>query len=273
MSSINYREDQELFSVLEMASQEDLGVLIDIITDNGKGRVALDDGVMSALLAAKNAGAVQNMHLLMIAGEIQLFGGNSIINLFRGKGVAYREIICDVADHLKANFYDNQDVAVIESDILMKVLEKSLEQMSEEEKKNFFAEFGVNYSVGAGAAAIAAMQAVIRTNGFMAYKLAVIAANAVAKAVIGRGLILGTNAAITRTVGAFAGPIGWAITAIWSAFDLAAPAYRVTVPCTIQLAYMRQTAMMKKLPQCQNCLAPNDGDAVFCNKCGHKFSS
>jgi uncharacterized protein YaaW (UPF0174 family) len=32
-----------------------------------------------------------------IAAEIQLFGGDTVANLFRGKGVMYREVLEDVA--------------------------------------------------------------------------------------------------------------------------------------------------------------------------------
>ena len=35
------------------------------------------------------------------------------------------------------------------------------------------------------------------------------------------------------------GPIGWAITSIWTIIDIAGPAYRVTIPACIQIAYMR----------------------------------
>lgn len=265
---INYREDPELFSVLENASQDDLGILVDIITDSGKGRVSLDDDVMKQLVSAKDAGNVEHKHLFMIAGEIQLFGGNSIIKMFRGKGVEYREIVCDVADHLKANYSEKQDTALIESAILMKTVEKSLEQMSEEDKKKFFDAFGEPYVTGAGPAAVFALQRAIIAGGFKTYMLAATVANATARALIGRGLPPIVNQGLAKGIGVFAGPIGWAITAVWSAFDLAAPAYRVTVPCVIQLAYMRQKALWQ---QCPNCKAAITSDAKFCDKCGHKL--
>jgi uncharacterized protein YaaW (UPF0174 family) len=116
---------------------------------------------------------------------------------------------------------------------------------------------------------MAALQLVIKANGFAVYRLAVVVANATAKAILGRGLALGANVGITRTIGAFADPIGWAITAIWSAFDLAAPAYRVNEPCVIQLANMRQKALLQ---QCPNCKASITGDMKFCNECGHKLA-
>ena len=44
----------------------------------------------------------------------------------------------------------------------------------------------------------------------------------------------------------FAGPIGWLLTVIWTAIDVAGPAYRVTIPCCIQIAYMRRRSMMSQ---------------------------
>ncbi|HNE26607.1 MAG TPA: ubiquinol-cytochrome C chaperone family protein, partial [Pseudomonadales bacterium] len=39
------------------------------------------------------------------------------------------------------------------------------------------------------------------------------------------------------------GPIGWAITGIWTAIDIASPAFRVTIPAVIQIAALRQQSM------------------------------
>lgn len=83
------------------------------------------------------------------------------------------------------------------------------------------------------------MQGAIKAGGFMSYQIALIVANAVAKAVIGRGLTLAANAGLTRAMSVFAGPIGWAITGLWTAVDLAGPAYRITMPAVIQVAFLR----------------------------------
>ena len=65
-------------------------------------------------------------------------------------------------------------------------------------------------------------------------------ANALAKFLTGRGLTIVANAALTKWLSVFAGPIGWAVTALWTVIDIAGPAYRVTIPAVIQIAYMRQ---------------------------------
>ena len=45
---------------------------------------------------------------------------------------------------------------------------------------------------------------------------------------------------LSRLIGVAAGPIGWALTGAWTAFDLAGAAKRVTVPAVIQIAVLRK---------------------------------
>lgn len=63
--------------------------------------------------------------------------------------------------------------------------------------------------------------------------------NAVLKVLIGRGLPLVGNVILVRIANILTGPIGWVITGLWTAIDIAGPAYRVTIPAVIQIAYLR----------------------------------
>lgn len=91
--------NRELSDLLANASSEELEVLADIITDGGKGRVALDSEVKSKIVGRRATGTLQSIPEVMIA-EIRAFGGNSIANAFRSGGVSYRELIVDVAREL-----------------------------------------------------------------------------------------------------------------------------------------------------------------------------
>lgn len=248
--------DPDLVDVLSKADVEDLGILIDHITDQGRGRISLSSDVCSILKIAKEGGRVDEEARFLIAEELHRFGGNSLINLLRGgSGVPYREIVCDVASHIKAPHSAAAHCDKVETCILLQVLDELLEKMSEEERAKLFAEFGGVYLRGAGPAVMASLIAAIQLSGFGAYKLAAVVANAVAKAILGRGLAFGATGGMMRGISMFAGPIGWGITAIWTVCDLASPAYRVTVPCVIQIAYMRQKALSRQCP-------PSDGTAV-----------
>lgn len=258
--------DPDLAKVLSTADVNDLTVLVDHITDKGEGRISLSSETCMALSNAKSAERIDEATRALIAEELQRFGGNSLFNLMRGgAGVPYREILCDVASHLKARHNPKSDCTQIEIAILEAVLEQSLGKMSEEEKVNLFAEFGSTYKPSTGPVLMAALQASIKASGFGAYKLAAVVANAVAKAILGRGLAFGTTAGLMRGISVFTGPIGWAITAIWTVFDLGSPAYRVTVPCVIQIAYMRQKAAYRICPTCK---APAEVGKKFCSECG-----
>lgn len=72
-------------------------------------------------------------YLNRILEELRLFGGNTIANIFRGStGVCYREILCDVCEHLKVNFNKNARIELIEDAFLQKILIDTIEKMSDE---------------------------------------------------------------------------------------------------------------------------------------------
>jgi uncharacterized protein YaaW (UPF0174 family) len=163
-----------------------------------------------------------------------------LTHVFRGgQGVLYREILMDVCDKLKVNYNSKSSTPTIEWNLLMKVLLDSLERTSPDDLRRIIQEMDIPTTDFTAEAMFAAIQAAIKAGKFQGFKIAVIVANAVLKAAIGRGLPLAVNAALTRIMGIIAGPIGWVITGIWTAVDIAGPAYRVTIPAVIYVAYLR----------------------------------
>lgn len=179
-----------------------------------------------------------------IAGELQCFGANSFATIFRGgKGVLYREILCDVCDKLDVNYNKNAPVLTIENNMLMKILEESIEKMSSEELRKFCEECHVPWKEVAGRSpqAVAALfQSAFTLGGFTSYQLTLIIVNALWKALFGTGLTLATNATLTRVAAILTGPIGWLITGAWTVIDIAGSAYRVTIPAVAQVALLRK---------------------------------
>ncbi|MEM5434709.1 zinc-ribbon domain-containing protein [Paraburkholderia diazotrophica] len=262
--------DHDLDPILKHADADDLGVLVDYITDNGTGRLALDSDVCRVLDSARRSGRFGTHERALIGKEIRLFGGNSIMNLFRSDGVPYAEVLRDVVSHMGVKFSKADSVEQMEAALLVDVMKRAFEKMSDAERRQILDELGIAYS-GMGPAAMAAVFAAMKMSGFSIYKIALIVANALARSLVGRGLTLGANAAITRGLGIALGPIGWAVTGLWSIADLASPAYRVTVPCVIQIAYMRQKAAAGS--QCPACHEQVDADARFCPHCGHRLQT
>lgn len=171
--------------------------------------------------------------------ELQKFGGNTFVNIFRGGGPSYREILTDVCEKMDVNFNSSSSVDVIELNLLQKIMIDSLDKMDAESLMELLKGTKNPNVTGGKQAMVAALMVAIKTGGFASYTIAVTVANAVAKFVLGRGLSIAGNAGLTRTISIFAGPIGWILTVVWTAIDIAGPAYRVTIPACVQVAYMR----------------------------------
>ncbi|MBF0786284.1 hypothetical protein E4T80_12525 [Muribacter muris] len=176
-----------------------------------------------------------------IAEELQLFGGNTFMNLIKGgKGVLYKEVLCDVCDKMKVNYNKSSSVKRIEENLLMKILQTTLEKMTPEELKKLAIEMGLkNVEEFNPQKITAAFIYMFNLGGFTSYKITLIIVNAVMRALFGHGLKLAANAALARWVSILTGPVGVAITSIWTLIDIAGPAYRVTIPAVIQIAYLR----------------------------------
>lgn len=176
-----------------------------------------------------------------VAAYLRKMGSNDIATLFRGAGVAYDEVVLDVGKKLHANVLESHGIAANEEAILWKLFEDALEKMSDKEKRALFHSMGIkehDYPTGAAAAIVA--QLIQRFSGFAIYKSAFIVANMVSRALLGQGLAFVTNTALTRSIGALLGPIGWIASGLWLAVDIAGPAFRKTVPAVIHVAMLRQ---------------------------------
>ena len=224
---------------LRNADNSDLKVLVDYLTKTKDGENRFTEELTMTENYKKYYPDQLQLMAEDIAEELQLYGGNTFMNILRGHGVEYRELLIDVCKRLKVNFNKESSIEMIEYNLLQKILLDSLENMTIEELKKILDEMNIPTQGYGKQAFVAALQMAIKRGGFSAYKIAVIVANAVSRALIGRGLTIAANAAITRWLSVFAGPIGWTVTAIWTAIDIAGPAYRVTIPSVVQIAYMR----------------------------------
>lgn len=235
------KEDRSLLVLLQKADNEDLKVLSDIITTNKKGNRRFNE-----LLTAKanyTACYPYNMHALVpdIVDELQCYGANTVMTLLRGgNGVTYQTILRDVAKKLKVSYNRQISDENLERYILQKMFDDVASKMSEEELRALAESMKIRLAAGYGKQAIiAVLQAAIRRGGFQSYIWIVVAANAISRALFGRGLSFVANAMLTRITSMLVGPIGIALNILWTAVDIAGPAYRVTIPAVVQIAYIR----------------------------------
>lgn len=229
---------------LSSCQNDDLKILTDYLTTDKDGRQRWCEELTKSQAYQEYYPDKLPMMWSDIAHELQKFGGNTILNVVRGHGIPYREILIDVCEHMKVNFNKNAAIELIEDSLLRTVAEKAIEEMSVEDMKNLIDSANIKTASYSKEAMVAALQMAIRMGGFAPYKIAVIVANGVCQALLGRGLSLAINAGLTKYMAVFAGPIGWLITVLWTAADIAGPAYRVTIPCCIQIAFMRKMSCL-----------------------------
>lgn len=186
-------------------------------------------------------------------GEIRLFGGNTLANLARGgEGPEYIEVVQDVAKKIGVKDAETYSLIKLEEEIISTVLRDALKKSSGQQKidmEKVLEEAGLNkkdLSALISGSSIAALLGA-KMAGIVTYQVSVIVANAIARQVLGHGLRFATNAAITRGISVFLGPIGWIITGVWTAVDIAGPAYRVTVPCVLHVAMLRQKRICERM--------------------------
>jgi len=241
-----YRSDNDL-SFLQELKSEDLEDLVYCLTHDKDGDVRLTEELTTSdEYKAHNPNHKQ--YWKAIAAEIQCFGANSFATMLRGgEGVLYKEVLTDVCDKMKVNYNKDSSVETIEHNLLMKILTDAIENMTPAELKELAESTGVKNTSGiTPEVMVGVFQAVFRAGGFKSYQLTLIVVNAVMKALIGRGLSFAGNAALTRTMAVLTGPIGWVITGLWTAIDIAGPAYRVTIPAVIQVSVLRQKYLYEK---------------------------
>lgn len=224
---------------LKYCDTQDLQILVDYLTKDKNGYLRVSEGLTQTdAYKAFYPHSLQRM-TDYISMELQHYGGNTIANMLRNYGVLYREILEDVAKRQKINFNSNNSTALIEQYLLQAIMEKAIDKMSEEELRQFLLEMNGGRGIGSKQAMTAVAITLIRSSGFTPYKTAVIVANALSRAIFKRGLSFVGNQFLNKSISIFSGPVGWAITGIWAIFDIASPAYRVTVPCVLHIAYMR----------------------------------
>lgn len=231
-------DDADLVPLLRSAPNEFLDPLVQYIVEKG-GQTAQ----LPHTEAFKRFYSNHQTHVDDIAAEIQKFGANTLVShiLKDGQGVRYAEIVKDFAKRVGVKHRFGR-VQTIEDAIIMTVLSKSFEHMTPEQQRELLASLKIRHVRGVGAPATAiAVQGAVQASGFAAYQASVIVANGASQALLGHGLSFAANAALTKGLAVFAGPVGWAFSALLAANAFAGPAYRVTVPAVMQVALIRQT--------------------------------
>ena len=236
-----YRYDEDLEFLRDVKSS-DLNDLVDVLTKDKDGEKRITEYLTTNDLY-KQYYPDHKKYIHIILNEIQTFGGNSFANAFRGGGVMYREILCDVCNKLKVNYNKKSSTETIETNLFMKILEDAWKEMSDEDKKALMAELKIPTMDLTKQGGILAFRQILRMGGFKTYQLAQIIVQAVWKFLFGHGL---RGPVVAGWLKFLMGPVGFVVAGIWTTIDLAGPAYRVTVPVVLQVALLRQRSKLSE---------------------------
>lgn len=230
-----YRMDENL-RFLESLNNEQLGILVEIMLKEG-----WQSETLSISDEYKKYSKNYSNYVERIEKEYRAFGGNTFKTLITGNSPEYKEILCNVCKKMKINFNKEQKVEFIENNLLEKVLTDVWENLSNAERKKLLDTAQSKYvKKDIEKEGLAALMLAFKAGGFASYQLTMVIVNAVARQLLGRGLTLATNAAINKTLAVLTGTVGIAMMTAFMAYDVAGPAYRVIIPCTILIAAFRK---------------------------------
>lgn len=221
--------------ILEHASREDLELLVKYLNESFTNNV-------------KKVELNRRQFAVKILNEIREMGGNSICNLIRRKdadgcdGPAYDEVVKDVAGRCNVKFEKKDDVETVEQKLLAHIIDEAYNKAKPEEKRKMeeaLKEFEPSEDFGSllrGGMLLS--QVLVGVMGGLAFRtMGFWATLSLARNL---GIKYATAQVLGRAAGVFLGPIGWAATLLLTLTDLAGPAYRVTIPCVVHIAYLRQ---------------------------------
>ncbi len=175
-----YRYDSDL-AFLKRLSSSDLKDLFEVLVYDEDGTLRMNEELTDST-EYKRYGSDYAKYPTRIAEELQRYGGNTFINFFRNERVLYKEILCDVCDHLKVSYNEKSNTSLIEQNMLSKLLKDSLEKMSGREIKELGHELGmtnIDKVIGENKQVlIASVLTLFKAGGSHSYALAVSVADA-----------------------------------------------------------------------------------------------
>ncbi len=224
------KEDKDLI-FLANCKNEELKTLVDILTHDNNGDVRYSEELTNTYAYLHCYPNRLNNMWKEIADELQKFGGNTIANVCRGEGVAYKVILKDVCKKLKVCYSDYDSTENIEKSLLEKLSKDAIEKMSEKELRKLAEDLNISSKCPEKYLSVAIAQVALCKITYFS--------KVILKMLLGRGAVMAGKSLLGRVFGAITGPIGWTVTAGWTLYDITSPAYRVTIPCVVQIACMR----------------------------------
>lgn len=241
---------------LQYCSNTELRELCDMLTHDEEGNIRFSEKLTEKDSYIENYPDNCKSLWKDIAMELQLFGGNTFANIFRhGHGPAYESIVYDVCKEMEVENIDEHDTAEdMEKALLDKVTEKMLDELTYEQRKQVMKDLNIKHRTYNKQAVMAALLLTRRINLRLYNYVMSYILRMVTQLLIGRGVLTAGFGLLSRGLGIMMGPVGWIVLSGWTAWDIAGPAYRVTVPAVIQVAFLRMKYNAKCLTDNYECV-------------------
>ncbi len=126
--------DEKLLSLLKQSDAKEVDFLVDVLTDNGAGRVALSSSIKDLLLEQKAEHNYTEEGLRNLLHELQEYGGHSMLNLFRKEPITYEELLTDVHKKLNGKDSKTKRVEQKEREIVLSLFGESWRTMDDHER-------------------------------------------------------------------------------------------------------------------------------------------
>lgn len=209
--------DADLLKLLQQSDSKEVDFLVDVLTDNGAGRIALSSAIKDLLLYQKAESHYTEDGLRHLLHELQEFGGHSVVNLFRNEPLPYSELLTDV--HKKLNGKDSTKKAVWEKEheVVLSLLGESWRTMPDHDRWERCTEAKV-------------------VGGFFNMKDHL--------NVDPSGMVAGLSAAASTSafIAMRALPPAAIASSLFAAYQSMSEAYRITIPFVVQIARMKMIA-------------------------------
>ncbi|WP_217529285.1 hypothetical protein [Vibrio metschnikovii] len=246
-------------ALLERADEKELSVLVDLITDKGKGRLMLNKNLKDLIISFQKKNKLCELSDTL-AKEICAFGSHSAMNVFRsGEGAEYSAILKDVAKILGAESKEATDVYSLERGILAVLILKAVNDKVDDElfkdlkckdrtSNALIAESIHKTSKGKREHLVETILDVFDAELMRKLVERVLTEKYILMLCSGIGALtnLGASGAGIMATAKLAGgiaarfnPLVAAVSGAASAFSLSGPAFRIVIPAVVQIALIR----------------------------------
>lgn len=225
------------FDILDKLTNEELEVIVKLIIEKGWQTESLSKDKEYKKYYPDHKKYVDKIKI-----ELSLMGGNTIANVARrllGKstGISYREMLKDVGSRLNVEYEESTKDDELEKDVLVTVLKYAYDKLSEVEQEALLAILkGEDNEISKNNL----FYKIFADKKDKAYHLSVLVANALTKTVLGRDLSLLNDIELINELKVLTAPVSSIIINIDATYDIAGPAYRITLPAIVYMAAMKQ---------------------------------